>query len=733
METRQKSFFNKKTLYKLILIVLCLGLNLFLSFLARRFNYRYFPLYLDCVGTALATMLGGVLPGVIVGFSTNAINSLFASNITLYYGTISVIFALLFRLCFMRGHLNKFYKRALSSLVISVICGSLGGVLTWLVYGLDIGVGEMSAPLACKMIEAWSLPPFAAQVLAEVFIDIADKLIVVFAAWLLFIVCPKKIKKALDSADPFSEEKKTGKSSLRFFHTITGYVVFVMLLFDVILCTTVAAVSYYMYQDTCITKYSQICDDAVNVAMSMIDPDMINGFKAERDKVGKEFFAQLPEEAREYSEEYMEYYLKYWDFSHERYSDGYRETENKLIDIFDVYQDLEYLYVYSIEEDGCHVIFDVDTTAYDYLVPFEESFEEHIPTLLQGGKIDPIISDDTYGWLLSVYEPMFDMHDECVCYVCADISMNDLRVDQMKYIVKVIVLVTGLSIVAMAIIIDIFDKKTVIPIKKISAAASDFAFDTEKGQHEGIERVKGLQIDSCDEIDQLYDSLKKMATDSVNYIDKLEDNAKTIARMQEGIIMDFANMVENRDKSTGDHIKKTSYYVEHIAKELKKEGEYADTLTDEFISSIIRSAPLHDIGKIKISDVILNKPGKLTEEEYAIMKTHTTAGYEILNAAITNTLNSEYLKEAMNMAYCHHEKWDGSGYPRGLKGEEIPLSARIMAVADVFDALVSKRSYKGPFPFEDAVAIIRDGAGRHFDPVTVKAFLNIAESFRNEI
>ena len=731
METEHKSFFNKKTLYKAILVAVCLGLNLLLSFLSRKFSYTLFPLYLDCVGTALATMLGGILPGVIVGFSTNLVNSFFVSGATLYYGTISVIFALLIRLFFIRGFFNKFYKRFIVSFSCAAVCGILGGVLTWLVHGLALGA-EISEPLARKLIEIWGISQFPAQVLSELFIDIADKTIVVFLAWLLFIICPKKLKAILDVTDPNKTEKYS-KGDFKKLIRSSVYVVLIMLLFDVILCSTVAGVSYYMYRDTNVSKYTQICSEATGVAEKVIDAEKVRAYEAERAGIYRDYLKQLPDEATEDPDIYDEWVLGYWDFAHERYSEDYKNVEKALVDIAAVYKDLEYLYVYHVDEDGCHVVFDVDVTANEYFIPYDESFEDLIPYLLAGEKIDPVITDDTYGWLLTVYRPLYDKNGNCVCYVCGDVSMDDLRTDQMIFIVKVVVLVVGLSVVALIIVLNIFNRKTVVPIKKISSAASDFAFDSDKRQHDSIERVKGLQIQSCTEIEQLYDSLKKMATDSVAYIDKLEENAKVIARMQEGIIMDFANMVENRDKSTGDHIKKTSYYVERIAEELKKEGEYADVMTDEFMASISRSAPMHDIGKIKISDTILNKPGRLTDEEFAIMKTHTTAGYEILSGAITNTLNSDYLKEAINMAYCHHEKWDGSGYPRGLKGEEIPLSARIMAVADVFDALVSKRSYKGPFSFEESVNIIKEGSGKHFDPITVKAFLNISESLRDHI
>ena len=144
---------------------------------------------------------------------------------------------------------------------------------------------------------------------------------------------------------------------------------------------------------------------------------------------------------------------------------------------------------------------------------------------------------------------------------------------------------------------------------------------------------------------------------------------------------------------------------------------------------VVNSAPLHDIGKIQVSDTILNKPGKLTDEEFEIMKTHTTAGAEVIANAIkmVSAENSGYLNEAMDLAHYHHEKWNGTGYPCGLKGEETPLSARIMAVADVFDALISKRSYKEGFPFEKAMAIIDEGSGSHFDPQVAGAFLRASD------
>ena len=136
------------------------------------------------------------------------------------------------------------------------------------------------------------------------------------------------------------------------------------------------------------------------------------------------------------------------------------------------------------------------------------------------------------------------------------------------------------------------------------------------------------------------------------------------------------------------------------------------------------------MGKIHVSDTILNKPGKLTDEEFDLMKKHTTAGCDIIQQAMDIVPDSDYLKEAKNLATYHHEKWNGKGYPEGLSGEDIPLSARIMAVADVFDALVSRRSYKPGMPFEKAISIIREDSGTHFDPVVAQAFLNAEDKVR---
>ncbi|MCM1569802.1 MAG: HD-GYP domain-containing protein [Roseburia sp.] len=202
-----------------------------------------------------------------------------------------------------------------------------------------------------------------------------------------------------------------------------------------------------------------------------------------------------------------------------------------------------------------------------------------------------------------------------------------------------------------------------------------------------------------------------------------------VSCMQSGMITFMAEVVENRDDNTGGHIRRTAEYVERIAKELKRQGIYSDILTDRYLNDMVVAAPLHDIGKIHIPDAVLNKPGKLTEEEFEIMKTHTTAGEKLLARAKEELGESGYLNTAVEMAAYHHEWWNGKGYPYGISGEEIPLCARIMAVADVFDALTSKRCYKNAMPLEKAYAIIREESGTHFDPAVVEAFFSAMVSY----
>ena len=206
------------------------------------------------------------------------------------------------------------------------------------------------------------------------------------------------------------------------------------------------------------------------------------------------------------------------------------------------------------------------------------------------------------------------------------------------------------------------------------------------------------------------------------------DQAKELNAIQDIAFYAMVSLAETRDNETGSHIKRTQIYVKLLAQKLRENPAYSPHLSDEVIELLYKSAPLHDIGKIGIADEILLKKGKLTEQEFESMKAHTTLGFKAIeNAEKASESSCSFLRFAKEIALYHHEHWDGSGYPAGLRGEAIPLSARLMAVADVYDALISKRVYKPAFTHEDAVNIINEGNGTHFDPNIVAAFNDIAQ------
>ncbi|ARJ65418.1 two-component system response regulator [Magnetospirillum sp. ME-1] len=206
---------------------------------------------------------------------------------------------------------------------------------------------------------------------------------------------------------------------------------------------------------------------------------------------------------------------------------------------------------------------------------------------------------------------------------------------------------------------------------------------------------------------------------------------RELAAIQDVTILAMASLAETRDSDTGNHIRRTQHYVRLLAEKLKDHPRFAATLDDVTIDMLFKSAPLHDIGKVGIPDRILLKPGRFEPHEFEIMKTHTTLGRDAIEHA-ERSLGTpvQFLAMAKEIAYGHQEKWDGSGYPQGIGGDHIPVSARLMAVADVYDALISRRVYKDGMPHEKAVAIIAEGAGSHFDPDIVETFLALQDQFK---
>lgn len=221
-------------------------------------------------------------------------------------------------------------------------------------------------------------------------------------------------------------------------------------------------------------------------------------------------------------------------------------------------------------------------------------------------------------------------------------------------------------------------------------------------------------------------------TDKTAYLeDEVARRTRELSAIQDVTIQAMASLAETRDSDTGNHIRRTQFYVKALTSKLQNHPRFRAYLTDSMIEMIFKSAPLHDIGKVGIPDRILLKPGRFDAAEFEIMKTHTTLGRDAIQAAENSLgLKVDFLSLAKEIAYGHQEKWDGSGYPLGLQGEAIPVSARVMAVADVYDALISRRVYKDSMPHDKAISIIEEGRATHFDPEMVDAFLSIQDEIR---
>ena len=198
-----------------------------------------------------------------------------------------------------------------------------------------------------------------------------------------------------------------------------------------------------------------------------------------------------------------------------------------------------------------------------------------------------------------------------------------------------------------------------------------------------------------------------------------------LIQYHEEVIYAFADVIEGRDGSTGEHVKRTVAYVRIIAEGLKEQGVYAECLDREYVDYLLRAAPMHDFGKIAITDTVLQKPGKLTTDEYEVMKMHTVKGADMIKENLAALEEPDYITIAWQVARHHHERWDGAGYPDGLHGELIPLCARVVAVADVFDAVSQNRCYRPAMSLDESFGIIEQGAGTQFDPVIAEAFLRM--------
>ena len=655
-------------------------------------------LFLDSTGTIFITLIAGPFFGICAAVGANFLSAIFDPD-TLYFSSVNAMVAI-YTAYFFRKHSAKKPRDILFYLFwIAILVGLISTLIEWALTG---AARESAAEKAAyAFYEVTSFPYLVAVPILNILINAVDKTISLGLAILLIHLMPESVLSRIDRGtvkqrqmteeeiENIRKNRAYRKGSVRSRETSR------LLLTAFLIIMLMSWTGLRLFFSNSRKDKTENAISTAKLAAAVIEPYMIPTYLKEGEG-----------------------------------APGYKETKELLYQIRDSSSSVLYLYLASIQEDGYHFIFDLDTNeevGYEpgRITPFDDEIKPYLPQLLAGEEIEPLEIKEFQHWVQAIYYPVKDISGKTVCYVVCDVSLDYITSYMASFIIRIFLIMSGLFILIIAYELWMTSVYITYPITSLTACVGDFAEsgDDQKVLDDNVRRLRTLDIETGDEIEVLYQTICKMTLNQAEQMRNIRHLSESTMKMQDGLIITMADMVESRDSDTGAHVQKTAAYVKIIAEGLKRKGYYAEKVTDKFISDCVRSAPLHDVGKINISDKILNKPGKLTDEEFEIMKTHTTAGKEIIEKAINTVKGGTYLKEARNMAAYHHERWDGKGYPEGLHGEVIPLSARIMAVADVFDALASPRVYKPAFPLEKALGILQEGAGTQFDAKCIEVFM----------
>ena len=679
-----------------------IAVNVILYYVTCRFDL---PLYLDTIGTMGVVVVTGLFPGVLTAVVTNMLCS-FIDGDTFYFGIVNVLIALYTSAFLWKRGLSKLRNIFIYVVTVSAISGGTSAILQLILF--EMPQKEAVSTAVVTLSEISGINGFVVFLIVNILLNILDKGICICAVIFLMMFFPKDRIEAIRAGGlkqrPFSssEMEEMRQRSKNTKNNSGRRVSLMMLALSLSLVIIMGCIGVELYFKVMKEERVKAAENTARAAAAIIDPDKVDAYVSNGE-----------------SEE------------------GYRETKELLERIRESSTVVQYLYVVKVRDEGGVIVFDLDAddgAGYypGYYMKFEKAFEPYLAAMSAGDNIEPVESDFLSGWVITATAPVRNDRGVCMCYVCADVSLNYVAGSLWIFLLKVILMLSGFFV--LIVVYGLWNTAiySVFPIDGIVMYVERFIHsgDDQGALDETVRMLRKLDIYTNDEVEMLYHSICNMALNQVEQLRRVRRLSDSALKMQDGLIITMANLVENRDSDTGAHVQKTAAYVKIIVEGLKRKGYYAEKITPKFISDVVRSAPLHDVGKINIPDGVLNKPGKLTAEEYEIIKTHTVSGRDIMEQAIDTVEGENYLKEARNMAAYHHERWDGKGYPEGLHGEVIPLSARIMAVADVFDALTSARVYKPAFPIEKALQMIQEEAGHQFDPKCVEVFMESVQEVR---
>ncbi len=459
--------------------------------------------------------------------------------------------------------------------------------------------------------------------------------------------------------------------------TLSGSVVIMFILVALILDAVVISVGHYVYTSEMLDSYGRIGTGIAQVVVSSVDGNNVDEMM----------------EGKEQNE--------------------YASLVNITHSLLQRTPGVRRVYIYSMQRDGMHLLFDTDAedAKVGDIVEYTDILEPYLDDLVEGRNIESFVTGNGDGRIMTSLVPVLDVRNNCVCYVGCDMLMDSAYKSRYDFTLTLSLLVSIPTFIVVLIAALFVYRRVVRPINKLDSYLRNFA----NGDKNAAENLGEFGSDTADEILSLRDDTVKLMDDISEYSDAADKYRENITKGIEAVMDIKSNNSECLDKY--------SEFVRIIMDELRSRWEYGRVILDEEYDDIIRFAPLYDMGELFISNSIMQKDGKLTKEEYEKLKTHTVKGDKVIDEIddkISLGGDSLILRQ---MALSHHEHWDGSGYPNGLKGQEIPLPARIIAVPDAFNAILTKKSYRSGQSIDAAFDIIRNESGKQFDPSVARAFI----------
>ncbi len=510
-----------KTFFKLAAICAAgMILNVIGVAITSSFNLSIF---LDSIGTIFIAALGGYVPGIAVGFFTNLIGALFDTE-EIFYGMVSVLIAALTAFLASKGYYEKFPK-ILWTIPATVLLTSVNSTIIEEMLSLSNSFSSLN-----YMPKIWD------HFLDHFYVEMPDKTFSIMISFFALKFIPPDIKEKFKSLGkmqaPVSEKMRQAISTESKFHrSLRTKMIATLMVITVIIAFFISAISYKTYQDSIIEDRQRIADGIISMVVNEINPKRVNEF------LEKGYQAE-----------------------------GYKEVERELYKIRASNSDIRFLYVYKIMEDGCHVVFDLNTATIEASAPgsieeFDESFEELLPDLLAGRPIRPIINDDKYGYLLTIYKPVYSSTGKCVCYAGIDFSMEILHDYGRMFIAKVIALFSGALIFIFALVLTFVENNIILPVNTMAYCARNFAYDSDAAREHNIKHMRSLDIKTHDEIENLYSAFLKTTADSMHSFENLRKAKIEVAVMDKLAHTDSLTGLKNKTA----YVKRTAQFDAEIA------------------------------------------------------------------------------------------------------------------------------------------------------------------------